>query len=114
MKRTLWLVGLFALLPAAAHGGGVLIPSSLGDDPLPDALALRSMDVDVVIDGPHAQVTLEQIWENRTDQSIEGRDPLRRLDQALGRLDLDSEALRLAGHKLPVRTKIVKRIGLVT
>ncbi len=64
---------LLLLVPAGARGGGVLIPSSLGDDPDPAALALRSMDVRVAIDGPHAEVRVEQIWENLTDSPLEGR-----------------------------------------
>jgi Ca-activated chloride channel family protein len=63
-----------ALLPTvAAHGGGVLVPTSLGDTPDPAALALRSMDVHVTVDGPHGEVRVEQIWENRTDAPLEGR-----------------------------------------
>ena len=72
-RRGLLVIALLALLPAGAHGGGVLIPSTLGDTPDPAALALRSLDVHVSIDGPHAEVRVEQIWDNHTDAPIEGR-----------------------------------------
>jgi Ca-activated chloride channel family protein len=62
-----------ATLPAPARGGGVLIPSTAADEPDPAVLAMRSLSVRVTIDGPHAEVRIEQVFENKTDEPLEGR-----------------------------------------
>lgn len=58
--------------PAWADAG-VLIPANLQQEPDPDILSLRSMDVRVRIDHLHARVDLKAVFQNHTDQQLEGR-----------------------------------------
>jgi Ca-activated chloride channel family protein len=64
---------------AALAGGraradaGVLIPWSVSHDPDPAVLSMRRMDVTVRIDHLHARVDVKTIFENHTDNQLEGR-----------------------------------------
>ncbi len=70
--RHLWLAILF--LPSLARAdAGVLIPWSISHDPDPSKLSLKKMEVTVRIDHLHARVDMKSIFENHTDQQIEGR-----------------------------------------
>src|SRR5688500_10127267 len=82
MRRASWargaLLGSICLLAAMPAGttrasGGILIPWSVSDQPDPAVLALRSMDVKVVIDDLHAEVRIQQVWENKTATPLEGK-----------------------------------------
>jgi Ca-activated chloride channel homolog len=66
-----FICGLF-LLSANAQSG-VLIPSSIKDKPDEKILALQRMDVDILIDNNHANVKIRQIFDNKTDQTLEGK-----------------------------------------
>ncbi len=67
------LLALLVLPSLARADAGVLIPWSLSHDPDPDKLSLKKMDVTVRIDHLHARVDVKSIFENHTDQQIEGR-----------------------------------------
>jgi Ca-activated chloride channel family protein len=64
-----------ALVPAGSSSAdtGVLIPWSVSTEPDDSVLAMRSMDVRVVIEDQHAQVRIDQVFENLTGDAIEGK-----------------------------------------
>lgn len=76
-NRPLLLVALGLTLLSSggrAHGdAGVLIPWSVSHEPDPSILALRTMDVQVRIDDQHVEVTLQQVFENLTGDTLEAR-----------------------------------------
>lgn len=71
----LLLIGALIEAPtrSAWADAGVLIPANLQQEPDPDILSLRSMDVRVRIDHLHARVDLKAVFQNHTDQQLEGR-----------------------------------------
>ncbi len=73
--RYLVLALLAGLLPGGRSVAetGVLIPWSVSTKPDPDVLAMRSMDVRVVIEDLHAEVRIDQVFENRTGNPLEGK-----------------------------------------
>jgi Ca-activated chloride channel family protein len=73
LPLALSLCAAVVVAPGGARGGGVLIPASVADAPDATRLALRRLDVRVVIDGPIAEVTFEQIYANKTDEVVEAR-----------------------------------------
>ncbi|MEZ5425174.1 MAG: VIT domain-containing protein [Pyrinomonadaceae bacterium] len=52
---------------------GVLIPSSVKNEADDQILSLGAMNVDVCIDNQHATVKVTQIFDNHTDQTLEGK-----------------------------------------
>ncbi len=52
---------------------GVLVPISIQDTPNPAILSLDNMQVEIEIDNQLAKVKVLQIFENHTDQTIEGK-----------------------------------------
>ncbi|MCY7346227.1 MAG: VWA domain-containing protein [Pyrinomonadaceae bacterium] len=52
---------------------GVLIPSSLSDQPDPKVLSLAVMNVDILIDNQQATVRVVQIFDNHTGGTLEGK-----------------------------------------
>jgi Ca-activated chloride channel homolog len=52
---------------------GVLIPVSVTDKPDEKILSLALMDVDICVDNQHATVKITQIYDNHTDQNLEGK-----------------------------------------
>jgi Ca-activated chloride channel homolog len=52
---------------------GVLIPSTLKNEPDPSILSLQVMKVEIKIDNQHAWVKVLQIFDNRTNQVLEGK-----------------------------------------
>lgn len=77
MRKT--LIAALPLAAAAAFMGagradtGVLIPWSISTEPDPDVLALRTMDVKVTVREGHAIVRIDQVFENRTGDVLEGK-----------------------------------------
>jgi Ca-activated chloride channel family protein len=63
---------LLSLVFASAQSG-VLIPSSIRDQPDEEVLSLQRMDVEILIDNQHANVKVRQIFANRTGQNLEGK-----------------------------------------
>src|SRR5262245_41648660 len=78
-NRTLWMswaaLVAMALIPAgwSSADTGVLIPWSVSTEPDDSVLALRTMDVRVVVEDQHAQVSIDQVFENLTGNNIEGK-----------------------------------------
>jgi Ca-activated chloride channel homolog len=64
---------LLAIGGRARGDAGVLIPWNVSHEPDPSILALRKMDVQVRIDDQHAEVTLLQVFENLTADTLEAR-----------------------------------------
>jgi Ca-activated chloride channel family protein len=64
---------VLAVCGRARADAGVLIPWSVSHEPDPSILALRRMEVRVRIDDQHAEVTLLQVFENLTADSLEAR-----------------------------------------
>jgi Ca-activated chloride channel homolog len=52
---------------------GVLIPSSLKDKPDAQILSLAMMNVEITIDNQHATVKVLQIFDNHTNETLEGK-----------------------------------------
>jgi Ca-activated chloride channel homolog len=74
MKNLIFFIfisGLF-LLTANAQSG-VLIPSSWTGKPDEKILSMQQMNVDILIDNQHANVKIRQIFNNKTDQTLEGK-----------------------------------------
>jgi Ca-activated chloride channel homolog len=69
------LIGVSICLPAlrAKAQSGALIPVSVKNEPDPSILSLQVMKVDVAIDNQHARVKVLQIFDNHTDQVLEGK-----------------------------------------
>ncbi len=69
------VVCLAAALPAGriVASGGVLIPMSVGDQPDPSVLALRSMQLHVTVEDLHAEVKIEEVFVNKTASIVEGK-----------------------------------------
>jgi Ca-activated chloride channel family protein len=67
--------GALLLAPAATLWGdaGVLIPISQSQTPDPSILTLRSMKVDATVEGTHAEVHVDQVFQNLTDSPVEGK-----------------------------------------
>ncbi|MCO6510635.1 MAG: VWA domain-containing protein [Aridibacter famidurans] len=61
------------LVSVAAAQTGVLIPSSVSDDPDPSVLSLDTMVVDIDIEDQHATVRVMQVFENHTKDTLEGK-----------------------------------------
>src|SRR6185369_5282884 len=57
----------------ALADAGVLIPWSLKKEPDPKVLSLARMEVTIRVDHLHARVDIKSIFENHTDQQLEGR-----------------------------------------
>ncbi|MSP59619.1 MAG: VWA domain-containing protein [Myxococcales bacterium] len=66
------LVPLALAAPAWADAG-VLIPWNISHEPDPKVLSLKRMEVTVRIDHLHARVDLKSVFENHTNQQLEGR-----------------------------------------
>ncbi len=52
---------------------GVLIPSSIKNQPDDKILSLGAMNVDICIDNQHATVKVTQIFDNHSEQTLEGK-----------------------------------------
>src|ERR1051326_6373438 len=52
---------------------GVLIPSTVKNQPDSSILSLQVMNVDVLIDNQHATVKLLQIFDNHIERALEGK-----------------------------------------
>jgi Ca-activated chloride channel homolog len=80
VPRARWLLLLLALvllpLLAPSPGGaqsGVLIPSSVKNEPDDSLLSLALMNVDVLVDNQHARVRVLQIFDSHSAQVLEGK-----------------------------------------
>src|SRR2546423_89591 len=64
-----------ALLPPSQGSAqsGVLIPSSIKDQPDDSILSLALMNVDVLVDNQHARVRVLQIFDSHSPQVLEGK-----------------------------------------
>src|SRR5947209_3932391 len=64
-----------ALLPPSKGSAqsGVLIPSSIKDQPDDSILSLALMNVDVLVDNQHARVRVLQIFDSHSPQVLEGK-----------------------------------------
>ena len=60
-------------LRRGAAQSGVLVPSSVKDKPDEGLLSLQVMNVDVLIDNQHARVRVRQVFDNHTEQALEGK-----------------------------------------
>lgn len=73
MKRALAsLILIASFVTGGFTQSGTLIPTD-ADRPDPKVLALAKMDVDVAIDNNRATVRIVQIFENKTDRTLEGQ-----------------------------------------
>jgi Ca-activated chloride channel family protein len=57
----------------SAAQSGVLIPSSIKEQPDASILSLQVMNVDVLVDNQHARVRVLQIFDNHVSQILEGK-----------------------------------------
>src|SRR5437868_8073937 len=77
MRLLLLLLTLLlpALLPPSQGSAqsGVLIPSSIKDQPDDSILSLALMNVDVLVDNQHARVRVLQIFDSHSPQVLEGK-----------------------------------------
>lgn len=74
MRLTICCLVLFLFFARFAFGdAGVLVPMSIKDEPDPAILSLYSMRVEIEIDNQFAKVKVLQIFENHTNQAIEGK-----------------------------------------
>ena len=64
---------ILLIFSVASAQTGVLIPSSLSDNPDPKVLSLAVMNVDITIDNQHAAVSVTQIFDNHTARTHEGK-----------------------------------------
>src|SRR3989440_421343 len=69
---TLLLPALSPLSQGSAQSG-VLIPSSIKDQPDDSILSLALMNVDVLVDNQHARVRVLQIFDSHSPQVLEGK-----------------------------------------
>jgi Ca-activated chloride channel homolog len=67
---SVFICGLIFL--SAKAQSGVLVPSST-NKPDEKILSLQRMDVDILIDNNHANVKIVQIFDNKTEQTLEGK-----------------------------------------
>src|SRR5205085_5049486 len=59
--------------PKTGAQSGVLIPSSIKDQPDDSILSLALMNVDVLVDNQHARVRVLQIFDSHSPQVLEGK-----------------------------------------
>jgi len=76
LLAVLLLLAVAAPWLLASKGGaqsGVLIPSSLKEEPDESILSLALMNVDVLVDNQHARVRVLQIFDSHSPQVLEGK-----------------------------------------
>ena len=72
MKRSTNLLCLAHLLACVLCADtGVIIPTGK-QAPDPSILALSEMAIDIVVDGGHATVSMQEVFHNKTDRVLEG------------------------------------------
>jgi Ca-activated chloride channel family protein len=73
MKRLIPLAAVTLLALPVAADVGVLIPSSESNQPDPSVLVLRSMDIHVTLVDRHAEVRMQQVFQNLTANVVEAK-----------------------------------------
>jgi Mg-chelatase subunit ChlD len=66
------LLWSLVILPAAAHGQGLIIPRPRPDLPRPPALSVKRHRVQVTLNAGTARTEVEQVFVNPTDRVLEG------------------------------------------
>lgn len=73
MKKIILAFACLTFLYAFANAQSGVLVSTATNKPDDKILALQRMDVDILIDNNHANVKVEQIFDNRTSQTLEGK-----------------------------------------